>query len=137
MQFYAGWPSTIGLVWYSSISCITCAPCRFPVCVNGAYEATSSENHLFYPTSFPSWWIVCSFKHLITFVFHLQTDDSSKNTLLVLKFLPLMIGYFSLSVPSGLSIYWLVIYLRHNLLLGWFFNLLLQQCMNYIFVNCM
>eukprot|EP00268_Persea_americana_P039323 TRINITY_DN3892_c0_g1_i1.p1 TRINITY_DN3892_c0_g1~~TRINITY_DN3892_c0_g1_i1.p1 ORF type:complete len:298 (-),score=68.65 TRINITY_DN3892_c0_g1_i1:262-1155(-) len=35
-----------------------------------------------------------------------QTDDSSKNTLLVLKFLPLMIGYFSLSVPSGLSIYW-------------------------------
>ncbi|KAL5992003.1 Inner membrane protein PPF-1, chloroplastic [Asimina triloba] len=35
-----------------------------------------------------------------------QTDDSSKNTLLVFKFLPLMIGYFSLSVPSGLSIYW-------------------------------
>ncbi|KAK3023280.1 hypothetical protein RJ639_044251 [Escallonia herrerae] len=36
-----------------------------------------------------------------------QTDDpSQKNTLLVLKFLPLMIGYFSLSVPSGLSIYW-------------------------------
>ncbi|XP_059660723.1 inner membrane protein PPF-1, chloroplastic [Cornus florida] len=36
-----------------------------------------------------------------------QSDDpSQKNTLLVLKFLPLMIGYFSLSVPSGLSIYW-------------------------------
>lgn len=36
-----------------------------------------------------------------------QTDDpSQKNTLLVFKFLPLMIGYFSLSVPSGLSIYW-------------------------------
>ncbi|KAL6200161.1 hypothetical protein ACLB2K_029943 [Fragaria x ananassa] len=36
-----------------------------------------------------------------------QTDDpNQKNTLLVLKFLPLMIGYFSLSVPSGLSIYW-------------------------------
>ncbi|KAL2487772.1 inner membrane protein PPF-1 [Forsythia ovata] len=36
-----------------------------------------------------------------------QTDDpSQKNTLLVLKFLPFMIGYFSLSVPSGLSIYW-------------------------------
>ncbi|XP_043687083.1 inner membrane protein PPF-1, chloroplastic-like isoform X2 [Telopea speciosissima] len=36
-----------------------------------------------------------------------QTDDpSQKNTLLILKFLPLMIGYFSLSVPSGLSIYW-------------------------------
>ncbi|KZV26747.1 inner membrane protein PPF-1, chloroplastic [Dorcoceras hygrometricum] len=36
-----------------------------------------------------------------------QTDDpSQKNSLLVLKFLPLMIGYFSLSVPSGLSIYW-------------------------------
>jgi YidC/Oxa1 family membrane protein insertase len=36
-----------------------------------------------------------------------QSDDpSQKNTMLVLKFLPLMIGYFSLSVPSGLSIYW-------------------------------
>ncbi|CAL4951531.1 unnamed protein product [Urochloa decumbens] len=36
-----------------------------------------------------------------------QSDDpSQKNSLLVLKFLPLMIGYFSLSVPSGLSIYW-------------------------------
>ncbi|EEF31010.1 inner membrane protein PPF-1, chloroplastic [Ricinus communis] len=38
-----------------------------------------------------------------------QTDDpAQKNTLLVFKFLPLMIGYFSLSVPSGLSIYWFV-----------------------------
>ena len=38
-----------------------------------------------------------------------QTDDpAQKNTLLVFKFLPLMIGYFALSVPSGLSIYWLV-----------------------------
>ncbi|CAL9040687.1 inner membrane protein PPF-1, chloroplastic-like [Musa acuminata AAA Group] len=36
-----------------------------------------------------------------------QTDDpASKNSLLVFKFLPVMIGYFSLSVPSGLSIYW-------------------------------
>uniref|UniRef100_A0A6N2K514 Membrane insertase YidC/Oxa/ALB C-terminal domain-containing protein n=1 Tax=Salix viminalis TaxID=40686 RepID=A0A6N2K514_SALVM len=36
-----------------------------------------------------------------------QTDDpTQKNSLLVFKFLPLMIGYFSLSVPSGLSIYW-------------------------------
>ncbi|KAF3622105.1 Inner membrane protein PPF-1, chloroplastic [Capsicum annuum] len=36
-----------------------------------------------------------------------QTDDpTQKNTLLVFKFLPLMIGYFSLSVPSGLTIYW-------------------------------
>ncbi|GMH11205.1 hypothetical protein Nepgr_013046 [Nepenthes gracilis] len=35
-----------------------------------------------------------------------QTDPAQKNTLLVLKLLPLMIGYFSLSVPSGLSIYW-------------------------------
>jgi hypothetical protein len=39
----------------------------------------------------------------------LQSDDpSQKNTMLVLKFLPFMIGYFSLSVPSGLSIYWYV-----------------------------
>ncbi|KNA13268.1 hypothetical protein SOVF_117920 isoform B [Spinacia oleracea] len=35
-----------------------------------------------------------------------QTDPSQKNSLIILKFLPLMIGYFSLSVPSGLSIYW-------------------------------
>ncbi|GAB4860178.1 Inner membrane protein PPF-1, chloroplastic [Ancistrocladus abbreviatus] len=35
-----------------------------------------------------------------------QTDPAQKNTLLILKFLPLMIGYFSLSVPSGLTIYW-------------------------------
>ncbi|KAI4322153.1 hypothetical protein L6164_021873 [Bauhinia variegata] len=36
-----------------------------------------------------------------------QTNDpAQKNTLLVFKFLPLMIGYFSLSVPSGLTIYW-------------------------------
>ncbi|KVH72624.1 Membrane insertase OXA1/ALB3/YidC [Cynara cardunculus var. scolymus] len=33
-----------------------------------------------------------------------QTDDpTQKNTLLVFKFLPLMIGYFSLSVPSGFT----------------------------------
>uniref|UniRef100_A0A7N2KPS2 Uncharacterized protein n=1 Tax=Quercus lobata TaxID=97700 RepID=A0A7N2KPS2_QUELO len=39
----------------------------------------------------------------------LQMDDpTQKNTLLVFKFLPFMIGYFSLSVPSGLSIYRLV-----------------------------
>ncbi|GAB2234058.1 hypothetical protein Droror1_Dr00003295 [Drosera rotundifolia] len=35
-----------------------------------------------------------------------ETDPNQKNTLLILKFLPIMIGYFSLSVPSGLSIYW-------------------------------
>lgn len=36
-----------------------------------------------------------------------QTNDpAQKNSLLVFKFLPLMIGYFSLSVPSGLTIYW-------------------------------
>ncbi|ESQ51367.1 hypothetical protein EUTSA_v10016643mg [Eutrema salsugineum] len=45
-----------------------------------------------------------------------QTDDpAQKNTLLVFKFLPLMIGYFALSVPSGLSIYWLVsLTLKHS-----------------------
>ncbi|XP_061373200.1 inner membrane protein PPF-1, chloroplastic [Gastrolobium bilobum] len=38
-----------------------------------------------------------------------QTNDpTQKNTLLVFKFLPLMIGYFSLSVPSGLTIYWFI-----------------------------
>eukprot|EP00250_Pteridium_aquilinum_P018578 c24124_g1_i1 orf=245-1714(+) len=38
-----------------------------------------------------------------------QSDDpNQKNTQIILKFLPLMIGYFSLSVPSGLSLYWFV-----------------------------
>ncbi|XP_014494224.1 inner membrane protein PPF-1, chloroplastic [Vigna radiata var. radiata] len=37
-----------------------------------------------------------------------ETDPSQKNQLLILKFLPLMIGYFSLSVPSGLTIYWFI-----------------------------
>ncbi|XP_065866711.1 inner membrane protein PPF-1, chloroplastic [Euphorbia lathyris] len=38
-----------------------------------------------------------------------QTDDpTQKNTLLIFKFLPLLIGYFSLSVPSGLTIYWFI-----------------------------
>ncbi|KAJ7532043.1 hypothetical protein O6H91_14G069800 [Diphasiastrum complanatum] len=36
-----------------------------------------------------------------------QTDPSQKNAQFILKFLPLMIGYFALSVPSGLSLYWL------------------------------
>eukprot|EP00475_Leptophrys_vorax_P030654 TRINITY_DN4609_c0_g1_i3.p1 TRINITY_DN4609_c0_g1~~TRINITY_DN4609_c0_g1_i3.p1 ORF type:complete len:498 (+),score=43.04 TRINITY_DN4609_c0_g1_i3:245-1738(+) len=36
-----------------------------------------------------------------------QSDDpAQKNTQAILKFLPLMIGWFSLSVPSGLSLYW-------------------------------
>lgn len=36
-----------------------------------------------------------------------SNDPSQKNTQVILKFLPLMIGYFALSVPSGLSLYWL------------------------------
>ncbi|MCO5594408.1 hypothetical protein L7F22_048438 [Adiantum nelumboides] len=36
-----------------------------------------------------------------------SVDPSQKNTQAILKFLPLMIGYFALSVPSGLSLYWL------------------------------
>ncbi|KAJ8548328.1 hypothetical protein K7X08_030797 [Anisodus acutangulus] len=36
-----------------------------------------------------------------------QSDDPSvKNSQAITKFLPLMLGYFSLSVPSGLSLYW-------------------------------
>lgn len=34
-------------------------------------------------------------------------DPNQKSTQAILKFLPLIIGYFSLSVPSGLSLYWL------------------------------
>lgn len=37
-----------------------------------------------------------------------QPDDPSlKSSQAIMKFLPLMIGYFALSVPSGLSLYWL------------------------------
>uniref|UniRef100_M4EVG5 Membrane insertase YidC/Oxa/ALB C-terminal domain-containing protein n=1 Tax=Brassica campestris TaxID=3711 RepID=M4EVG5_BRACM len=37
-----------------------------------------------------------------------QSDDPTmKSSQAVTKFLPLMIGYFALSVPSGLSLYWL------------------------------
>ncbi|CAK9312406.1 unnamed protein product [Citrullus colocynthis] len=37
-----------------------------------------------------------------------QTNDPSmKSSQAITKFLPLMIGYFALSVPSGLSLYWL------------------------------
>lgn len=33
-------------------------------------------------------------------------DESAQSTNAILKFLPLMIGYFSLNVPSGLTLYW-------------------------------
>ncbi|XP_073389091.1 inner membrane protein PPF-1, chloroplastic isoform X2 [Physcomitrium patens] len=36
-----------------------------------------------------------------------SNDPAQNQSQLILKFLPLMIGYFSLSVPSGLSLYWL------------------------------
>ena len=36
------------------------------------------------------------------------TDESQQQNQAILKFLPLMIGWFSLSVPSGLGLYWLV-----------------------------
>ncbi|CAF2160759.1 hypothetical protein HID58_025687 [Brassica napus] len=36
-----------------------------------------------------------------------SNDPAMKSSQAVTKFLPLMIGYFALSVPSGLSLYWL------------------------------
>jgi len=35
-----------------------------------------------------------------------QQDEAAQSTNAILKFLPLMIGYFSLNVPSGLTLYW-------------------------------
>lgn len=35
-----------------------------------------------------------------------EEKESTERSQLVLKFLPLMIGYFSLQVPAGLTIYW-------------------------------
>ncbi|CAL5224774.1 g7514 [Coccomyxa viridis] len=37
-----------------------------------------------------------------------STDPSQQSTQWILKFLPLMIGWFSLNVPSGLTIYWFI-----------------------------
>lgn len=37
-----------------------------------------------------------------------STDPSQQQTQAILKFLPLMIGWFSLNVPSGLTLYWIV-----------------------------
>lgn len=34
-------------------------------------------------------------------------DPAQQQTQAILKFLPLMIGWFSLSVPSGLGLYWI------------------------------
>ncbi|BFG16261.1 hypothetical protein CerSpe_025350 [Prunus speciosa] len=36
-----------------------------------------------------------------------SNDPNMKSSQVITKFLPLMIGYFALSVPSGLSLYWL------------------------------
>lgn len=106
---FSGWPSTIGLVWHRSIPCITCSPRHISVCIDGTDEASPGENtsqvYLLFNLPFQ---VSLSILNLIFFI---QTDDpAQKNTLLIFKFLPLMIGYFSLSVPSGLSIYWLVSY---------------------------
>lgn len=35
-----------------------------------------------------------------------QVDESQKQTMAILKFLPIMIAWFSLNVPSGLGLYW-------------------------------
>ena len=35
-----------------------------------------------------------------------STDPSQQQTQAILKFLPLMIGFFSLNVPAGLTLYW-------------------------------
>lgn len=50
--------------------------------------------------------MVCVEEELIWW-FETQSNDPAQNqSQVILKFLPLMIGYFSLSVPSGLSLYW-------------------------------
>ena len=104
---FAGWPSTIGLVWHCSIPCITCSPCHISVCIDGTHEASPGENISQVYVLF-NWPFQASLR-ILNLICFIQTDDpAQKNTLLIFKFLPLMIGYFSLSVPSGLSIYWLV-----------------------------
>ena len=104
----AGWASTSGLVWHCGIPCLACPPCCFSVCFYGAHEASAGKGM---SLAFDQLTVcyVLSWSFPLKIVFFWQTDDpTQKNTLLVFKFLPLMIGYFSLSVPSGLSIYWWV-----------------------------
>lgn len=37
-----------------------------------------------------------------------KPDDPAAQSQWILKFLPFMVGYFSLNVPSGLGVYWIV-----------------------------
>jgi YidC/Oxa1 family membrane protein insertase len=37
-----------------------------------------------------------------------SNDPAQQQTQAILKFIPFMIGWFSLNVPSGLTLYWLV-----------------------------
>lgn len=44
---------------------------------------------------------------LINTCYNFQSNDPNmKSSQVITKLLPLMIGYFALSVPSGLSLYW-------------------------------
>jgi membrane protein insertase Oxa1/YidC/SpoIIIJ len=44
---------------------------------------------------------------IVLHVLVLQSNDpSQQGAQAAVKFLPLLIGYFALSVPSGLSLYW-------------------------------
>ena len=101
-----GWSSTPWLGRYCSLPCSACPASCLTIYFNGAYEASWSKiiSSVFVcHTFFIIFWRWQLLKGILG-----QTDPSQKNSLLVLKFLPLMIGYFSLSVPSGLSIYWSV-----------------------------
>jgi YidC/Oxa1 family membrane protein insertase len=51
--------------------------------------------------------LVCS-QYISTSILTPKSDDpAQQQTQAILKFLPLMIGWFSLSVPSGLGLYWI------------------------------
>lgn len=73
------------------------------------------------PTYTNSWLSLCS--NLLIAIFVLQNNDpSQQGAQAVVKFLPLLIGYFALSVPSGLSLYWCVCFTDFNLSLFRFFS---------------
>ena len=61
-----------------------------------------------YTISVSTEFLVSIFLSLVNFScnFQANNDPNLKNSQAITKFLPLMIGYFSLSVPSGLSLYW-------------------------------
>jgi membrane protein insertase Oxa1/YidC/SpoIIIJ len=69
------------------LACLPCLPC-LPACLPACHYLVRARAHA-YPSRTPS-------------------DSHMCPTQAILKFLPLMIGWFSLNVPAGLTLYWFI-----------------------------